>query len=50
MNRWGAVGVCIVLMAAMLFYLPYLSVGWAWRGINTGLQKVALGYRSAPTS
>ena len=44
MNRWAVVGITVLVLAAMPFFLAILAAGWAWRRLMFNVNKLKLFY------
>ena len=44
MNRWSVVGITVLVLAAMPFYLAILATGWIWRRLVFNVNKVKFSY------
>ena len=44
MNRWAVVGITVLVLAAMPFFLAILAAGWAWRRLMFNVNKLKLPY------
>ena len=44
MNRWAVVGITVLVLAAMPFYLAIPTTGWAWRRVLFNVNKLKLSY------
>lgn len=47
MNRWAVVGITVLVLAAMPFYLAILTTGWTWRRLVFNVNKVKFSHSFA---
>ena len=44
MNRWGVLGITVLVVAGMPFFLAILATGWAWRRLMFKVKTLKLSY------
>ena len=44
MNRWAVIGITVLVLAAMPFYLAILATGWTWRRLVFNVNNVKFSH------